>query len=277
MRKESFLRGKWLSLRSVLWVGATFGLAVGAYFLAQPLTLERLARAQVKTTPFTLQLESYDLSEGSPGLLFSKETVARRSDGATVRINSMGGLVGLQSGEAERHIVFLDGREIAAFDGVSSVIRFPKLSTEAISIQKQKILNPPANCLFPGQTLVRYEALQGYTTAVVRVGPVGQNEITAWYAPALGCEKLQYRVEGPDDNGSQQTLSETKLVNLSIGEPDPRLFEVPENYASVAPSQAMHKEAARLGVTWTDDMQREADRSDAAYFHHLPEKTVPQR
>lgn len=276
MRKEAFL-AKWLTPRRVLWLGATFGLAVGAYFVAQPLTLERLARAQVKTTPFTLQLESYDLSEGSPGTLFSKETVARRSDGATVRINSMAGLVGLQSGETERHIVFLDGREMAAFDGVSSVIRFPRLSTGAISIQKQKILNPPANCIFPGQTLVRYESLQGYTTAVVRIGPIGQKEITAWYAPTLGCEKLQYRVEGPGANGSQQILSETKLVSLSIGEPDPRLFEVPESYASVAPSQAMHKEAERLGVTWTDDMQREADRSDAAYFQHVPGKTAPQR
>ncbi|MGH9864858.1 MAG: hypothetical protein ACRD4H_05520, partial [Candidatus Acidiferrales bacterium] len=158
-------------------------LAVAAFFLVQPLTIEYLTHAQVKATPFTLQLESYDFSGDPAGTLFAKQTVARRSDGATVDVNYIFGSVGLQAGEAARHITFPDGRDFTVFDGVESIIRFPKLSAQTLALQKEKILNPPQNCVFPGETLTGYGTIRGYKVAIVKVPPIADKTVTAWYAP----------------------------------------------------------------------------------------------
>lgn len=264
---------KWVTSGSVLWIITTVALAVAVFFLVQPLTLEHIARAQVKTNPFTLELESYDVSDSSTGTLIAKETVARRSDGATVRVASIAGLVGLQADETARQIWLPDGQEFTVYDGVEAAIRFPMLSAQALALQKEKVLNPPGNCIFPGETLTGYGTQRGYKVAIVKVGPIGDNEVTAWYAPDLGCEKLQYRVEAREPDGSMKLVSETRAVSLTTGEPDARLFDVPDSYAKVAPSEAMRREASRLGVSWTPDMQREADIRDAAYLGHKPAKT----
>lgn len=264
--------------RTVLWIAATCVLAIAVFPLIQPLTIGRLARAQVKANPFTLQLESYEFTDvSSSGTLFARETVARRSDGATVHVDNMAGLVGLQAGETARHIYFLDGREFTVYDGVSSVVRFPQHSAETIAFEKARILNPPTNCVSPGSTLVSYGTLQGYKVAIVKVRNIGDHQLTVWYAPDLGCQKLQYRVEVQDSNGAWELASETKTVSLTAGEPDPALFEIPDSYASVAPSEALRKEADRLGIDWTSDLQQEAARRDAAYNGHALMKTVPAK
>ena len=263
----------WGTSGFVLSILAAAALAVATFFLVQPLTLEHLAHAQVKANPFTLELESYDFSGGPTGKLFAKQTIARRSDGAMVQVGIVFGLVGLEAGETARHISFPDGRTFTAFDGIASVVRFPQLSVQALAIQKQKLLNPPGNCILPGETLVGYETIRGYSAAVKKVPPIADKLVTAWDAPELGCEALQYRVETQEPDGSTKLVTETKAVNLTIGEPDSRLFDVPESYASIAPSEVMHKEATHLGVPWTDDLQHEADRRDAVYFGRVPVRT----
>lgn len=264
---------KWVTSGFVLSMLATVALAVATFFLVQPLTLEHLAHAQVKANPFTLQLESYDFSEGPGGTLFAKQTIARRSDGATVQVGIVFGSVGLAAGETARHISFPNGQTFTVFDGIASVVRLPQLSMEALTLQKKKLLNPPANCILPGETLVGYGTIGGYKVAVKKIPPIADRVVTAWDAPELGCEALQYRVEVREPDGSTKLATETKQVSLNIGEPDSRLFDIPESYANITPSEVMHKEAAHLGIQWTNDLQHEADRRDSVYFGRVPSRS----
>lgn len=257
----------------VLWVLATLALAAGIFFAAQQLMFQHIARAQVKATPFTLEMESYEFSDGLPETLIAKETVARRSDGATARVDSMGGIVGLQAGETERHILYLDGHALDVFDGVQSVVRFPQLSLKAMAFRKEEIVSPPENCVFLGDSLVGYGTIRGYKVAKVKNMAIGQRTVTAWLAPELGCEQLQYQVEENEADGTTKVTSETRAVSLVTGEPDPKFFDVPDSYNSVQPSLALRKEADKLGAPWNDAMQQEATRADAAYWGVKPPKT----
>ena len=254
-----------------LWVLIASVLGVGTFFLVQPLTLEYIAHAQVKVTPFTLHLDYYDFTTNPAGSIFIKQVIARRSDGATVHVNDVFSHAGMQANETMRDIFLPDGERFEVYDGVQSVVKLPILSPKALVIRKEGILNPPSNCVLPTQTLVGYDTVDGYKTGMVKWPGIGTDEriITAWDAPALGCQTLQSRVIEKQPDGSAKIVTEGRTASFSVGEPDAGLFDVPQNYASVMPSQAMRREAERLRLGWTDKMQQEANMRDAGLLRQM--------
>lgn len=273
-RSFNSVRTTWITRSRVLWALATGVLGVVTFFLVQPLTLEHIAHAQVRVTPFTLHLDYYDLSSDPSGSVFIKQIVAHRSDGATVEVNDVFSTAGMQADETVRSIFLPNGERFEVYDGVSSIVRLPILSSKALVIRREETINPPTNCVLPGETLVGYDTVDGYKTGMVKWPTLAadEREITAWDAPDLGCQMLQSRVVEKQADGSTKVVTEGRTSSLSIGEPDASLFEMPENYASVMPSQAMRKEAERLNLTWTDKMQQEADMRDAGLIRQMRQR-----
>lgn len=266
MRK---LRKTGSASKVVGWFIVAAFLALAGYYLARPLTTEYIAHAQVSVTPFTLQQDFVSFDAQHPaGRLALKMTVARRADGAKARINRNFDLNGYPEGTA-RVVDLPDGRELMAYDDVHLVVRAPAPPAWVVAMHKQAILNPPSNCVSPGHTLAGYTQVQGYRVAVVKWPQLaGATRYTAWAAPQLACQTLESLSEAPQADGTFAPVGKTKVVSLTIGEPDASLFDVPSSYRSVMPSEALRKEVAHLGKTWTEKFARIAKTEDENYLRH---------
>jgi len=141
----------------------------------------------------------------------------------------------------------------------------PKPPTWAVAMRKEAITNPPSNCVSPGGTLVGYDTIQGYRVAIVRAPQIGNGRMTVWRALSLGCATLQTLSEAQQPSGSYTTVGKTKLVSITVGGPDPSLFEVTSSYQAVMPSQALRQEITHLGRPWTAKLETIARTEDASY------------
>lgn len=264
---------RWMARGRAAWGILLLTLAVATFYLVQPLTVARIARAQVKVMPFTIQQEQYAFNGQFPrGTLVGKVTTAVRSDGSTVAIGDVFGQLGFAAQETSRSITLSDGRRYMIFDGIQSMLPVLRFSAKDLAIRKEAMLNASSNCAYPGYTPIGYGEMQGYKVDILKwLPPPGNTStiFTVWKAPELGCETVQSRDQERQPDGSLKTIAETRLVNVALGEPDPSLFEIPSNYATVKPSDAMRKEANRLGKPWTDFDQKIADRDDAALAQHM--------
>ena len=250
----------------VRWgVALSLGVVI-TFYISKSAVIRHIAKAQTPATPFTLTVEGYDFQESVEGKLFLKKTVAMRSDGATVLLQNIGGPVGLQLGDVSRKIQFTDGQRLTIFDSVATFTKWPLPPELTIARIKEATLRPPANCVFPNpnKSLVGHEAVMNHDAVMVRT-TIGKGRFTQWRAPDLQCETLRSQSEDQQPDGSFKLVAEVKPISLVIGEPNPHLFEVPANYTSVTPSESMRREAARVGWSWSADMDREAQRHDDQY------------
>lgn len=69
-----------------------------------------------------------------------------------------------------------------------------------------------------------------------------------WKAPELNCASLRTVSGRVDAQGHARILQTIEATTVKMGEPDPKLFEVPANYTERAPSEALAELARRLGV-----------------------------
>ncbi|MFZ0213296.1 MAG: hypothetical protein WBE20_10630 [Candidatus Acidiferrales bacterium] len=252
------------------WFLAAALLGVAGYYLVQPLSIRYIAHAQVTVAPFTLQQQFFSQYDQNPnGQLDLKLTVARTSDGATVKVNENIAPNGSPGGRV-RVIDLPDGQEFVVYDEVSAVVRSPQPPDWVVAMRKQAIINPPSNCVEQGDTLRGYDQLQGHPVAIVELprSPSGIR-YTAWESPGLGCQMLQSLSEALQPDGSYKTVGRTTLVTITSGEPDASLLEVSTNYQTLMPSEALRKEVAHLGGPWTDKLDRIAKQQDANYLEHL--------
>ena len=60
-----------------------------------------------------------------------------------------------------------------------------------------------------------------------------------WMYRELGCVVVQMRMASRDKSGAVTSISERIPISLTIGEPDPALFEVDAGYTEVKPSEFM--------------------------------------
>lgn len=91
-----------------------------------------------------------------------------------------------------------------------------------------------------GGKLVGEETILGYQTYKFESNGnpgVTQREST-WLALALDCRSLRYVVERFGDSGQLVSGFEPRALSVTLGEPDPGLFEVPTQYRELTPSQA---------------------------------------
>jgi|GEM_PF-2408819 hypothetical protein len=98
-------------------------LAFLTFRFVQPMALHYIAHAQVKVSPFVLTTELYSFEQDPAGVVINRFVQARRSDGTTVRSESIFGKVGFSAGHSVRSVIFMDGRRFSAYDATN--VRVP--------------------------------------------------------------------------------------------------------------------------------------------------------
>jgi hypothetical protein len=58
-----------------------------------------------------------------------------------------------------------------------------------------------------------------------------------WYAPELGCYEIQSKTYRRDSAGNLTGVFDRTSLSIDMGEPDPELFRIPEEYREVKPSE----------------------------------------
>ena len=190
---------------------------------------------QGPTTVLPYTLERVDISPR--GKMFGlKEVVARRSDGAAVRVGAFAPGDVLAFG---REVTFPDGTRVTVYDRVKAKMTWPPDPVQARLLQAQ-LTEGPAACGMGDKPPLRREQMEGQDVDVVQFN-AGVNRVTVWKAPKLGCEYLYDKVEAPARDGSFRIDMEIKTTKLVIGEPDARLFEVAPDLVEMKPSEALQK------------------------------------
>ena len=236
---------------------AILSVVLGTAFLL--IGRSRRARAESNhriAVPFTLQTETFSFPNGAQGDLMSKDLTARRSDGTTVVVSTL--LPRKPHPRMLRDIRYPDGRVVRLVDPVAAKTEFVR--QEEAARRNQLLLSPP-----PGCVLVGWEKPSGTDTVLGHtVDVVTSFGHMVWRARDLGCETVQSR-EGYKHGDGFLLEGETTAVSLKLGEPDPRLFDEGVNYAEVKPSELLRRQMAHVGVTWNDDLEREAVHLDQFY------------
>jgi hypothetical protein len=224
-----------------LWVlcGAA---VVGCFYLSRNLDIGRIARAEVVVTPFVLEMESYSFESNPAGELISKSTIARRSDGATALVTTALGRVGLEAGETARKITLTDGTIFTLVDSIRAKTTWPRMSREQLAAMKARLVDPPKNCVFPGETLVGYKTVMNERVAAIRWPPMPKYEHVDWRAPSLGCQSLGYTSYVKESDGNSRPRAEGRPTSLTLGEPDAGLFDLGTNHEELRPSERVRRQ-----------------------------------
>jgi hypothetical protein len=193
-----------------------------------------------------------------------KEILARRVDGATVRMTTFG------PGEHYlRELKFPDGRSLMVYDEIKVKVTWPALS--AAEKERLRSLVGQSDCS-AGRTLLRHDQVEGQDVDVFQI-TTGSYRATLWAAPKLGCETLYVNAETIRQNGSFEKTSETKTTKLVIGEPESHLFEIAPDLVEMKPSEAMQRmwESLDLGLDAEQkagmlrELRREGAEADRRY------------
>jgi hypothetical protein len=139
----------------------------------------------------------------------AKEILARRSDGAIVRMNSVGPV---EQGQFARDLQFPDGRSLTLYDGIKAKVTWPLMSEIEIGFRRSKALAGTPDCSEGGR-LLRHDQMEGQKVDVFQI-TAGSHRLTLWAAPALGCENLYVNSETMQLDGSFRPAVETKTTLL---------------------------------------------------------------
>lgn len=216
----------------------------------------------IPTEPYTLER-----TISGPNKKFdTKEILARRSDGATLRMHWIGPAEG---GQFVRELKFPDGRSLTLYDSVKAKVTWPAMT----EIEVRMLTSPAraADCS-GGRPLLRDDQMEGQEVDVFQI-TAGSFRATMWAAPKLGCEHLYVNSEVMKADGSFGPSMETKTTRLAIGEPEPRLFEIAPDLVEMKPSAAQKRvwESLDLGLGPEEkaallrDIQRESAEADRRY------------
>ncbi len=92
-------------------------------------------------------------------------------------------------------------------------------------------------------------------------GPMSVKE-DKWLAPSLGClvMKRSYQMF---NNGALTGSTVEEVIAVTVGTPDPELFQIPSDYTERTPSEAMAERAAILGkeCTYCDHAKETPDKA----------------
>jgi hypothetical protein len=252
---------------AIVPVIGTLAGAFCAFYMAKTMFGQASARAQTTAEPFYLErsVSTFNMGNASP---FKRVIVARRADGATARLESVGPLSA--NAPFVRRLTFLDGKSVSIFGSIKAKSTWPPMNQQEIDQMRERITAAPRDCgARPPGVLVRFDSVGGEDVAVLQHWS-GKYRVTRWVAPALGCEDLYYRSETTSSDGSFNLSAEAKLERLVHGEPDPALFDTADGYAELKPSEAEARLIEQIGVDLGPDdvnrFKREQRRDDRLYL-----------
>ena len=122
----------------------------------------------------------------------------------------------------------------------------------------------PPDCLSPGDKLLGRTTLFGQLVDVVKTWDRGSGG-KEWLAPALGCKEFQWQNATIQSDGSPRIDLDGKLVSLTLGEPNARLFDLGASYAEIRPSELLRRELKAAGVHWNPELAKEGVQEDERY------------
>ncbi len=232
---------------------AALGAALLCFYVSRSLTIVRMARAQAFVTPYTLEIDTFNFETNPAGELISKKIEARRGDGTWAGETTSLGKLGLEAGETVRRIVFTDGRSLLLADSIAAKTTYPRMPAERVAAMKKALVEPRADCTSPGFVAIGSAVVAGQQATVVvhnepSKGSGGATQrLTEWRIRALSCQRIQFRLEEAQADGSWKLVAEGRPVSLTLGEPDPRLFEERAGYVELKPSERVRRQLTRLG------------------------------
>ncbi len=201
--------------------------------------------------PFQAEIEMYTYEHNPEGKLFFRRVLGRNSAGTSVTVERHGpGFV------LVNRTIQVGGQKVDINDATN--LKTTSIAPgSAVAVASGVVTCGPS---------VREEELAGVRTQVVPF-TAKQIRMTEWRAPDLGCAVLAYRVEKQDSSGAWGLLTTTRLVNLTLQEPDPRLFD-DSGYKEVVPSEYELKGLSQAGMPdsiVSDELRNRLARRDAAY------------
>jgi hypothetical protein len=186
-------------------------------------------------------LEAYYLErtvEDPAGKAGGTEILARRSDGATMRMTTFGPK---ELKKFTREVRFPDGRSVTVFDEIGAKVTWPIPSPIQMKFLREGTMDGPADCAAPlAATLLRHDRMEGQEVDVMQTS-AGAYRLTIWAAPKLACEGLYVKSETQRGNGEFRTAMETRTTRLVVGEPEARWFEIAPDVVEMKPSEAQRK------------------------------------
>jgi hypothetical protein len=248
------------------WIIGLF-LALAGFTAAKLAVQATHVRAQANVTPFTLHLNFYRHPERAAPDLYAQEVTARKPDGITVTKRTIGPV---RRNLWFRKLTRTDGVEILAHDSIGVKTTFHLPAKEAAA-KRDRVFNPPGNCLYNGFTLVRVDLVLGHRVSVVRE-ETSYMRTTRWLADDLGCEQLRYTEETKDANGQWRVVIEAQAVKLEFGDPDPALFEVATGLKEAKPSDATRVYNALFGIQEDEKSKRSAEALDGEYLRQTEQR-----
>lgn len=150
-------------------------------------------------------------------------------------------------------------------DWIQAKTTWPQMSAKAVDQRNSRLAHPPENCVAPGETLVGFGELLNHKVALVRWPQSGNERVTQSQAIDLGCQSLLDQVEDQQPDGSWAVVAETRTAGLTIGQPDPSLFDTGAAYAEMSPSQMLRKAEAYSGTAASYGTDQTAKAQDKAY------------
>lgn len=244
-------------------VGALGGVAV----LTAAFQAERRER-----TAFTAKIEARSYDPDGDLTATTLSAAAFRGDGASVDLREA------VDGSPVNNRVILDpdaGVRTAVDSFTKSITTYPLHPARKRALQ----MKPSASCesTLPGEMLESPRAvsenmlgrrvLRAVTRETLNFGG-GRSEVVQrelLLAPELDCFPLRTVVTVSRSDGTRLGSTITEVTSVTLGEPDPLLFEIPEDYVERAPS-AVFAERARLEGRDCQNCGETANALDQAYY-----------
>lgn len=249
-------------IKLVLTVLAGVTLLALGYWAAKRIFIHAFASETITVRPFVATEEEYTMVNGKRTLI-QTVTMARRSDGATSKIGTFyksDGSVKL----AIRRIDMADGGGGTILDSIHAKSTGHKPGADLAAF-KTALLNPPAQCLYIGETVVKTGTLFGQSALLIgHKVESGLRQAEVWRLPAFDCASvggtLEQRV---DETSDWQLVTEQVLTSFVPLDPDAKLFTGWEEYQEMAPSGLKAALAKKDGTTLPCDAKCKAAEAEA--------------
>jgi hypothetical protein len=249
------------------------------YYLGRELGLPT-ALAQGAIQPFYLERTLFDsVGNGQVVPSSDEEIIVRRSDGTTVRVERVGTV---QASQQVRIISYIDGTTVRIADGVKSRSTFLRESNPNRDRLRTLLTQSQKDCGFGTGagtgTVIGFDKIMGLDVVLTQ-RTYSQNRVTRTVAPRLGCEDLYYKTEQIQPDGSFKLITESRLTQLTLGEPNASWFSPGGGFDEVRPSELQRRIIDNLGLTLGTVDARIAEQGaaelDKQYFRKPHENLPP--
>ena len=208
-----------------------------AYTLLGPYPLLGLGQPSFEPAIEPLAFTARGTTTASPSNVSILKEIAFRSDGSYRVLQTNFNLENRLQSNLTTIWDVQSGRKTRLF----AESRLMNSSTFAV----EQFNQPQASCSEGILSLPEAGTVLGYRV-VKRVATTENSTIQNLYAPELNCLVMQSEVQEQDANGAVIRSGLYKVNQVVLGEPGPSLFEIPDDYQEVAPSEAVRRQGHAL-------------------------------